>query len=90
MLDVVEGRIPGAENVSWAAIVNEDGTYKSLEEIRRIYADKGVDGSRPVITYCRIGGRSSHSWFALKRLLATRRAATTARGPNTATPWACR
>lgn len=68
-LSIRAGHIPGAENVPWATIVNEDGTYKPLEEIRRIYADKGVDGSKPVITYCRIGERSSHSWFALKRLL---------------------
>lgn len=68
-LSIRAGHIPGAENVPWATIVNEDGTYKPLDEIRKIYADKGIDGSRPVITYCRIGERSSHSWFALKRLL---------------------
>ncbi|MGN6766578.1 MAG: PLP-dependent transferase, partial [Rhizobiaceae bacterium] len=45
------------------------GTYKPLNAIRKIYADKGIDGSKPVITYCRIGERSSHTWFALKRLL---------------------
>ncbi len=68
-LSIRAGHIPGAENVPWATIVNEDGTYKPLEEIRRIYAEKGVDGTKPVITYCRIGERSSHTWFALKRLL---------------------
>ncbi|HTN98270.1 MAG TPA: sulfurtransferase [Nordella sp.] len=68
-LSIRAGHIPGAENVPWATIVNEDGTYKPLDEIRRIYAAKGIDGSKPVITYCRIGERSSHSWFALKRLL---------------------
>src|SRR6185312_14683872 len=68
-LSIRAGHIPQAENVPWATIVNEDGTYKPLDEIRKIYADKGVDGSKPVITYCRIGERSSHSWFALKRLL---------------------
>lgn len=68
-LAIRAGHIPGAVNVPWATIVNEDGTYKPLEEIRRIYAEKGIDGSKPIITYCRIGERSSHSWFALKRLL---------------------
>jgi thiosulfate/3-mercaptopyruvate sulfurtransferase len=68
-LAIRAGHIPQAENVPWATIVNEDGTYKPLEEIRRIYAEKGIDGSKPVITYCRIGERSSHTWFALKRLL---------------------
>ena len=67
-LSIRAGHIPGAENVPWATIVNEDGTYKPLDEIRRIYADKGVDGSKPVTTYCRIGERSSHTWFVLKYL----------------------
>ena len=68
-LSIRAGHVPGAVNVPWGTIVNEDGTFKPVEEIRRIYADKGVDGSKPVITYCRIGERSSHSWFALKRIL---------------------
>ena len=68
-LSIRAGHIPKAENVPWATIVNEDGTYKPIEEIRKIYADKGIDGSHPVITYCRIGERSSHTWFALKRIL---------------------
>lgn len=68
-LSIRAGHIPGAENVPWATIVNEDGTFKPIEEIREIYAKKGVDGSKPIITYCRIGERSSHSWFALKRIL---------------------
>jgi thiosulfate/3-mercaptopyruvate sulfurtransferase len=68
-LSIRAGHIPGAENVPWATIVNEDGTFKPVEEIRAIYAAKGVDGSQPVVTYCRIGERSSHSWFALKRIL---------------------
>ena len=68
-LSIRAGHVPGAVNVPWATIVNDDGTFKPVDEIRRIYADKGVDGSRPVITYCRIGERSSHSWFALKRIL---------------------
>jgi len=68
-LSIRAGHVPGAVNVPWGTIVNEDGTFKPVDEIRRIYADKGVDGSKPVITYCRIGERSSHSWFALKRIL---------------------
>lgn len=68
-LSIRAGHIPGAENVPWATIVNADGTFKSVDEIRSIYAAKGVDGSQPVVTYCRIGERSSHSWFALKRIL---------------------
>jgi thiosulfate/3-mercaptopyruvate sulfurtransferase len=68
-LSIRAGHVPGAVNVPWATIVNDDGTFKPVDEIRKIYADKGVDGSKPVITYCRIGERSSHSWFALKRIL---------------------
>lgn len=68
-LSVRAGHIPGAVNVPWGTIVNEDGTYKSKDEIARIYADVGVDGSKPIVTYCRIGERSSHTWFALKRIL---------------------
>jgi thiosulfate/3-mercaptopyruvate sulfurtransferase len=68
-LSIRAGHVPGAENVPWGTIVNDDGTFKPVEDIRAIYAAKGVDGSKPVITYCRIGERSSHSWFALKRML---------------------
>lgn len=68
-LSIRAGHVPGAENVPWATIVNDDGTFKPVDEIRAIYAAKGVDGSQPVVTYCRIGERSSHSWFALKRIL---------------------
>jgi thiosulfate/3-mercaptopyruvate sulfurtransferase len=68
-LSIRAGHIPGAENVPWATIVNDDGTFKPIDEIRKIYAAKGVDGKLPVVTYCRIGERSSHSWFALKRIL---------------------
>jgi thiosulfate/3-mercaptopyruvate sulfurtransferase len=68
-LSIRAGHVPGAVNVPWATIVNDDGTFKPVDEIRRIYAEKGVDGTKPVITYCRIGERSSHSWFALKRIL---------------------
>jgi thiosulfate/3-mercaptopyruvate sulfurtransferase len=68
-LSLRAGHIPGAENVPWGKIVNEDGTFKSADEIKAIYAEVGVDGSKPIITYCRIGERSSHTWFALKRIL---------------------
>ncbi len=63
------GHIPGARNVPWAKAANDDGTFKSFEELKQIYAAEGVDGSKPVITYCRIGERSSHTWFVLTYLL---------------------
>jgi thiosulfate/3-mercaptopyruvate sulfurtransferase len=68
-LSIRAGHIPGAVNVPWGKIVNENGTFKSADEIKAVYAEKGVDGSTPVITYCRIGERSSHTWFALKKIL---------------------
>ncbi len=63
------GHIPGARSVPWSKAANEDGTFKSFEELKELYANEGVDGGKPVITYCRIGERSSHTWFALKYLL---------------------
>ncbi|MEO6835072.1 MAG: sulfurtransferase [Candidatus Tumulicola sp.] len=63
------GHIPGAINVPWAQAVNEDGTFKSRDELRKLYEAKGLDPSRPTIAYCRIGERSSHTWFVLKHLL---------------------
>ncbi|MDQ8032611.1 MAG: sulfurtransferase [Bordetella sp.] len=68
-LAVRAGHVPGAVNVPWGKLVAEDGTFKSAEELKAIYQAVGVDGSKPVITYCRIGERSSHSWFALSKLL---------------------
>jgi len=68
-LSVRAGHIPGAVNVPWGKAVNEDGTFKSVDELKKLYAAVGVDGSKPIITYCRIGERSSHSWFALTKLL---------------------
>lgn len=68
-LAVRAGHIPGAVNVTWSKLVAEDGTFKPVDELKAIYEEVGVDGSQPVITYCRIGERSSHSWFALKKLL---------------------
>ena len=64
------GHIPGAKNVPWVTAVAEDGTFKSVEELRKIYIeDQGVTPEKPTIAYCRIGERSSHTWFALKYLL---------------------
>jgi len=63
------GHIPGAVNVPWSSAVAPDGTFKSKEELKKIYGAVGVDEKKPIITYCRIGERSSHTWFALKKIL---------------------
>jgi thiosulfate/3-mercaptopyruvate sulfurtransferase len=63
------GHIPGAQNIPWAQAVREDGTFKSAEELRALYGGKGVTPDKDVVAYCRIGERSSHSWFVLKYLL---------------------
>ncbi|MEZ0340523.1 sulfurtransferase [Mycobacterium sp. pV006] len=63
------GHVPGAINVPWSKAANEDGTFKSDEELAKLYADAGLDGSKEVIAYCRIGERSSHTWFVLRELL---------------------
>jgi thiosulfate/3-mercaptopyruvate sulfurtransferase len=63
------GHIPGAQNIPWGQTCNDDGTFKTVEELRALYASKGIAGEQPTITYCRIGERSSHSWFVLKYLL---------------------
>jgi thiosulfate/3-mercaptopyruvate sulfurtransferase len=64
------GHIPGANNIPWAqAIRDSDGTFKSVEELKALYETKGVTADKEVICYCRIGERSSHSWFVLKYLL---------------------
>jgi thiosulfate/3-mercaptopyruvate sulfurtransferase len=68
-LAIRAGHIPGAINVPWKQAVNEDGTFKSEEELRELYAAAGVDGSQPIIVYCRIGERSSHTWFVLSQIL---------------------
>lgn len=68
-LSVRAGHIPGAVNVVWGKAVNEDGTFKTLEELQAIYGEVGVDGSKPIITYCRIGERASHTWFVLSQIL---------------------
>ena len=63
------GRIPGAANIPWATAVAEDGTFKSYDELKEIYEGAGVDPDKETVAYCRIGERSSHTWFALKYLL---------------------
>ena len=64
------GHIPGAANVPWASAVNEaDGTFKSVKDLREIYGGKGISGDSETITYCRIGERSSHTWFVLTQIL---------------------
>lgn len=68
-LTIRAGHIPGAANVAWGQAVKEDGTFKSADDLKKLYANAGVDGSKPIITYCRIGERSSHTWFALSKIL---------------------
>jgi thiosulfate/3-mercaptopyruvate sulfurtransferase len=63
------GHIPDARNIPWAQAANDDGTFKSADELRQLYGAKGVTAAEPVIAYCRIGERSSHTWFVLKELL---------------------
>ena len=63
------GHIPGAVNIPWGQAVNEDGTFKSADELQKLYQSKGVAADKEVISYCRIGERSSHTWFVLKYLL---------------------
>lgn len=68
-LAIRAGHVPGAKNVPWGRAVAEDGTIKPVEELRKLYADAGIDGSKPIIVYCRIGERSSHTYFVLSRVL---------------------
>ncbi|PSK99613.1 thiosulfate sulfurtransferase [Murinocardiopsis flavida] len=63
------GHIPTARNIPWSKTANEDGTFKSDEELRGLYSEAGVDLDKDIIAYCRIGERSSHSWFALRELI---------------------
>ena len=67
------GRIPGAASIPWGQTVREDGTFKSPEELKSLYEAKGVTPDKDVIAYCRIGERSSHSWFVLHELLGYER-----------------
>ncbi len=63
------GHIPGATNISWSAVTNEDGTFKSRDELEELYAKEGITGGETTVAYCRIGERSSVAWFALHELL---------------------
>ncbi len=69
-LAVRAGHVPGAVNVPWVQAVNAaDGTIKPVDELKKLYAAAGIDGSKPVVVYCRIGERSSHTWFVLSKIL---------------------
>ena len=63
------GHIPGASNIPWSQAVKDDGTFKSVEELKQIYQSRGIIPDKEIIAYCRIGERSSHTWFVLKYLL---------------------
>ncbi|MDR8392271.1 sulfurtransferase [Aliifodinibius sp. S!AR15-10] len=63
------GHIPGASNIPWSKAVNEDGTFKSKEELKKIYEGEGITPDKNIVAYCRIGERSAHSWFVLNELL---------------------
>src|SRR2546425_36603 len=67
------GHIPGAASIRWAQTVREDGTFKSRDELANLYEAKGITADKDVIAYCRIGERSSHSWFVLHELLGYKR-----------------
>ncbi len=66
------GHIPGARSVPWGKACNDDGTFKSFDELKALYGAEGVEQLRPAIAYCRIGERSSHTWFVLKYLLGVK------------------
>ncbi|MEF8913391.1 sulfurtransferase [Natronomonas sp.] len=63
------GHVPGAQNISWAAVTNDDGTFKDRDELEELYAEYGIGGDETTVAYCRIGERSSVAWFALHELL---------------------
>lgn len=65
----IGGHIPTAGNVPWSKAANDDGTFRSDEELKELYADAGLDDAKDTIAYCRIGERSSHTWFVLKEIL---------------------
>ncbi|MEO6604492.1 MAG: sulfurtransferase [Aeromicrobium sp.] len=65
----IGGHIPTAGNVPWSKAANDDGTFRSDEELKALYADAGLDDGKDTIAYCRIGERSSHTWFVLKEIL---------------------
>ena len=66
------GHIPGAASIPWAQAVTENGTFKSADDLRKLYEGKGVLNGDPIIAYCRIGERSAHTWFVLHELLGKR------------------
>ncbi len=68
-LAVRAGHVPGAVNFPWGQAANPDGTFKSKDELKKAFAALGIDGTKPIIVYCRIGERSSHTWFALAKIL---------------------
>ena len=63
------GHIPGAKSIPWGKNCNDDGTFKSYDDLKAMYAAQGITGDSPVIAYCRIGERSSLTWFVMKHLL---------------------
>lgn len=63
------GHIPGASNIPWSKAVNDDGTFKSREELEKLYEQEGITPDKEIVAYCRIGERSAHSWFVLNELL---------------------
>ena len=63
------GHIPNAKSIPWALTVEEDGTFKDADKLKNLYGDKGIDTDKPIVAYCRIGERSSHTWFVLTYLL---------------------
>ncbi|MEY2673376.1 MAG: hypothetical protein RLZZ508_1253 [Actinomycetota bacterium] len=65
----IAGHVPTAINIPWSKAANEDGTFKSADELKKLYADAGLDFNKETIAYCRIGERSAHSWFVLHELL---------------------
>jgi thiosulfate/3-mercaptopyruvate sulfurtransferase len=65
----VPGHIPGAANIPWSKAANEDGSFKSADELRALYEEEGITSDKETIAYCRIGERSSHTWFVLQELL---------------------
>ncbi len=65
----IAGHVPTAINIPWSKAANEDGTFKSADELKKLYADAGLDFNKDTIAYCRIGERSAHSWFVLHELL---------------------
>jgi thiosulfate/3-mercaptopyruvate sulfurtransferase len=66
------GHVPGARNIPWGKACSDDGTFRPVRELQQVYGTEGIDGSKPTIAYCRIGERSSHTWFVLKYLLGYR------------------